>query len=210
MFLSIIVQLLWCSYVFTVTYLLLLFFLIYLFVTAKAALPKIVLKKLPGLGSETSKSINKLIGTYGAYRTFNRILYQISTPFLTYKILQLHCMVPQYLFQDQSGESLLLNSVQPSDVYKITITMPSGMFEFVWVLFGLKNAAIILTNSPSNQRNIIISIMRMKSCEHNILILLFCQISTVGETHLPKLLCSSLWVIYGSNFSKSWFLLCLH
>ena len=36
------------------TYLLLLFFfLIYLFVTAKAALPKIVLKKLPGLGSET-------------------------------------------------------------------------------------------------------------------------------------------------------------
>ena len=35
----------------------------YLFVTAKAALPKIVLKKLPGLGSETSKSINKLRGS---------------------------------------------------------------------------------------------------------------------------------------------------
>ena len=34
-----------------------------LFVTAKAALPKIVLKKLSGLGSETSKSINKLIGS---------------------------------------------------------------------------------------------------------------------------------------------------
>ena len=63
MFLGIIVQLLWCLYVFTVTYLLLLFFLIYLFVTAKAALPKIALKKLPGLGSETSKSINKLIGS---------------------------------------------------------------------------------------------------------------------------------------------------
>ena len=30
------------------------FFLIYVFVTAKAALPKIVLKKLPGLGSETT------------------------------------------------------------------------------------------------------------------------------------------------------------
>ena len=30
------------------------FFLIYLFVTAKAALPKIVLKKLTELGSETS------------------------------------------------------------------------------------------------------------------------------------------------------------
>ena len=29
-------------------------FLIYLFVTVKAALPKIVLKKLPGLESETS------------------------------------------------------------------------------------------------------------------------------------------------------------
>ena len=29
-------------------------FLIYLFVTAKAALPKIVLKKPPGLGGETS------------------------------------------------------------------------------------------------------------------------------------------------------------
>ena len=40
---------------FTITYLLLFFFLIYLFVTAaKAALPKIVLKKLSGLGSETS------------------------------------------------------------------------------------------------------------------------------------------------------------
>ena len=39
------------------------FFLIYLFVTAKAALPKIIVKKLPGLGSETSKSINKLIGS---------------------------------------------------------------------------------------------------------------------------------------------------
>ena len=39
------------------------FFFIYLFVTAKAALPKIVLKKLRGLGSETSKSINKLIGS---------------------------------------------------------------------------------------------------------------------------------------------------
>ena len=38
----------------TVNYLLLLFFLIYLFVTAKAALPKIVRKKLPGLGGETS------------------------------------------------------------------------------------------------------------------------------------------------------------
>ena len=37
------------------------FFLIYLFVTAKAALPKIVLKKLSGLGSETSKSINSSV-----------------------------------------------------------------------------------------------------------------------------------------------------
>ena len=36
---------------------------IYLFVAAKTALPKIVLKKLPGLGSETSKSIIKLIGS---------------------------------------------------------------------------------------------------------------------------------------------------
>ena len=54
MFLGIIVQVLRCSCVFTVTYLLLFFFLIYLFVTAQAALPKIVLKKLPGLGSETS------------------------------------------------------------------------------------------------------------------------------------------------------------
>ena len=41
MFLGTLVQVLWCSYVFTVTYLqLLYFFLIYLFVTAKAALPK--------------------------------------------------------------------------------------------------------------------------------------------------------------------------
>ena len=41
MFLSAIALVLWCSYAFTVTYLLLLFFfLIYLFVTAKAALPK--------------------------------------------------------------------------------------------------------------------------------------------------------------------------
>ena len=39
---------------FIVIYLLLLFFLIYFFATAKAALPKIVLKKLPGLGGETS------------------------------------------------------------------------------------------------------------------------------------------------------------
>ena len=41
-------------YVFTVTYLLQVFFLIYLFVTATAALPIIVLKKPPGLGGETS------------------------------------------------------------------------------------------------------------------------------------------------------------
>ena len=47
-------------YVFTVTYmylLLLFFFLIYLFVTAKTALPKIVLKKLPGL--EAKRQTNK-------------------------------------------------------------------------------------------------------------------------------------------------------
>ena len=54
-FLGIIEQVLWCSHVFT-NYLssAVIFFLIYLFVTAKAALPIIVLKKLPGLGSETS------------------------------------------------------------------------------------------------------------------------------------------------------------
>ena len=40
MFLGIIVQVWRCSYAFTVTYLLLLFFLIYLFVTAKAAMPR--------------------------------------------------------------------------------------------------------------------------------------------------------------------------
>ena len=40
MFLGTIVEVLWCSYVFTVTYLLLLFFFIYFFVTAKAARPK--------------------------------------------------------------------------------------------------------------------------------------------------------------------------
>ena len=57
MFLGIIVQVLWYSYVFTVTYLLLLFFVNYLFVTAKAVLPKIVLKKLPGL--EAKRQTNK-------------------------------------------------------------------------------------------------------------------------------------------------------
>ena len=42
MFLGAILQVLWCSYVFAVTYLLLffVFFFIYLFVTAKAELPK--------------------------------------------------------------------------------------------------------------------------------------------------------------------------
>ena len=40
MFLGIIVQVLGCSYVFTVTYFLLFVFLIYLFVTAKATLAK--------------------------------------------------------------------------------------------------------------------------------------------------------------------------
>ena len=54
MFLGIIVKVLWCLFVFPVTYFLLLFFLINFFVTAKAAQPKIVLKKLPRLGSETS------------------------------------------------------------------------------------------------------------------------------------------------------------
>ena len=45
-------------YVFTVTYLrCCCFFLFYLFVTAKAALPKIVLKKLPGL--EAKRQTNK-------------------------------------------------------------------------------------------------------------------------------------------------------
>ena len=57
MFLGIIVQVLWYSYIFTVTYLLLLFFVNYLFVTAKAVLPKIVLKKLPGL--EAKRQTNK-------------------------------------------------------------------------------------------------------------------------------------------------------
>ena len=65
MFLDIIVQVLRCSYVFTVTYPLLLFFshVLYLFVTAKAALPKIFLKEASWFGKRNIKPINKLIGS---------------------------------------------------------------------------------------------------------------------------------------------------
>ena len=76
MFLGIIVQVLRCSYVFTVTYLLLLFFLIYLFVTAKAT-QQVVLKRLPGLGSETSNRLYEVVmSNYPAERNASVIFIE--------------------------------------------------------------------------------------------------------------------------------------
>ena len=62
MFLGTIVQVLRCSYGYCyLSFAVIFFSLIYLFVTAKAALPKNVLKKLSGLGNV--KPINKVIGS---------------------------------------------------------------------------------------------------------------------------------------------------
>ena len=64
MFLGIIVQVLWCLYVFTVTYLLLLFFLIYLFVTAKAALWK---KSLVHAARQIANNLSQIAKKFELY-----------------------------------------------------------------------------------------------------------------------------------------------
>ena len=63
MFLGIIVQVLWCSYVFTVAYLLLLFFSHLSFCNCKGSTAENCSEEASRLGKQNVKPINKLIGS---------------------------------------------------------------------------------------------------------------------------------------------------